>query len=147
MKEAFEVSERFDIPVLFRVTTRICHSKSLVELGERHMPPVGPYQRDPVKFCATPARAKMHHKRLEDRLLEMEKYANTCSLNKVEMKGSKIGVITASAAYQYAKEAFPEDASFLKLGFTHPRTGEAINIPASKAPAFKAGQALKDAVK
>ena len=108
MKEAFEVSERFDIPVLFRVTTRICHSKSLVELGERHMPEVGPYQRDPVKYCATPARAKAHHKRLEDRLIEMEKYANTSPLNKVEMKGNKIGVITASAAYQYARKPSPK---------------------------------------
>jgi len=132
MKEAFEVSERFDIPVLFRVTTRICHSKSLVELGERHVPEVGPYQRDPVKYCATPARAKVHHKRLEERLAQMEQYANTSPLNKVEMKGNKIGVITASAAYPYAKEAFPEDASFLKLGFTHPLPMDLIRDFAAK---------------
>jgi TPP-dependent indolepyruvate ferredoxin oxidoreductase alpha subunit len=62
----------------------------------------------------------------------MEKYANTSPLNKVEMKGSKIGVITASAAYQYAKEAFPEDASFLKLGFTHPLPMDLIRDFASK---------------
>ncbi len=121
LKEAYKISEQFDIPVLYRVTTRICHSKSLVELGEREeAPALPPYTRNIGKFVATPALAKRHHKRLEERLLKMAEYAETSPLNRVEMNGSDFGVITASCAYQYAKEAFPADTSFLKLGFTYP---------------------------
>lgn len=126
LKEAYDISEQFDIPVLYRVTTRVCHSKSVVELGERTEVAPKPYQRDLDKFAATPARAKVHHARLEARLKELEAYANTSKLNKIEINGTKIGVITASAAYNYAKEAFPADTSFLKLGFTYPLPMELI---------------------
>ncbi|MEA4919740.1 MAG: indolepyruvate ferredoxin oxidoreductase subunit alpha [Clostridiaceae bacterium] len=132
MKEAFEISERFDIPVLFRVTTRICHSKSLVTLSERKEADVSPYKRDPVKYCATPARAKAHHKRLEERLVKMEEYACQSPLNKLEMKSVEVGVITSGVSYQYAKESFPEDTSFLKLGFTNPLPMTLIRDFASK---------------
>ena len=118
--EAYKVSEQFDIPVLFRVTTRLCHSKSLVEEGTRTEVPVKEYVRDPAKFSATPARAYINHAALEKKLVAMEEYSNNSPLNVWEKKGAKIGVITASIAYQYAKEAFPEDTSFLKLGFTYP---------------------------
>ena len=106
--------------MLYRVTTRICHSKSIVELSDRVEVEPKPYERDLTKYAATPARAKVHHMRLENRLKEIEEYANTSKLNKTEINGTKIGVITASAAYNYAKEAFPEDTSFLKLGLTNP---------------------------
>jgi indolepyruvate ferredoxin oxidoreductase alpha subunit len=120
MKVAYEVSEKFDIPVLFRVTTRVCHSKSLVEFGERQEAMPLEYKRNARKYVCAPANAKLNHPILEKKLEALEAYANSSSLNVIDMKGSKIGVVAASIAYQYAKEVFPEDASFLKLGFTFP---------------------------
>lgn len=120
MKEAFLISERFDVPVLYRVTTRVCHSKSLVSFGERTERENTPYVRNVGKFVSTPANAKAHRPLLEEKLAALAAYAETSPLNRVEINGGKIGVITASIAYQYAKEAFPADASFLKLGFTWP---------------------------
>ena len=130
LKEAYDISEKFDIPVLYRVTTRICHSKSTVELNDRVEIEDKPYERSP-KFSATPARAKVHHMRLENRLKDLEEYANTSALNKMEIKGD-VGVITASAAYNYAKEIFPEDTSFLKLGITNPLPKKLIKEFAAK---------------
>lgn len=132
LREAYAVSEQFDIPVLYRVTTRICHSKSIVELGERVEHETPPFERHPEKYCATPARAKAAHARLEQRLAALAEYSNRSPLNVVEKRGSKIGVITASIAYQYAKEVFPEDTSFLKLGFTYPMPMELIRAFAAE---------------
>ena len=98
MKEAYEISEKFDIPVLFRMTTRVCHSKSVVETGERVQVAHKEYVKNPDKFAATPARAKAHHKRLENRLKQMEAYACASPLNKVEMGDGKVGVISAGVA-------------------------------------------------
>ncbi len=131
MKEAFEISEKFDIPVLFRMTTRVCHSKSLVEFGERVEVPHKEYHRDIQNVC-TPAQALKNHPKLEQKLKDLEAFNNTCSLNSVEMNGTKAGVVTASIAYQYAKEAFPEDTSFLKLGMTWPLPMDLIRDFASK---------------
>jgi len=132
MKEAYKVSEQFDIPVLFRMTTRVCHSKSLVETGERVTVAEQPYTRDVVKFVCTPANAKRHRPELEDKLRRMAEYADASPLNRMEMKDTKVGVITASIAYQYAKEVFPADTSFLKLGFTYPLPMNLIREFASK---------------
>lgn len=132
MIEAFKVSEEFDIPVLFRMTTRVCHSKSVVTLGERTEAPYKEYKRDAAKFVCTPANAKRHRPMLEEKLKKLEAYANTTHLNKMELRGSKIGVVSASIAYQYAKEVFPEDTSFLKLGFTYPLPMDLIKDFASK---------------
>lgn len=132
MVEAFKVSEEFDIPVLFRMTTRVCHSKSMVSLGEREEAPYVEYKRDAAKFVCTPANAKRHRPMLEEKLKRLEAYANTTPLNKTELRGSKMGVISASIAYQYAKEVFPEDASFLKLGFTYPLPLDLIRDFAAK---------------
>ncbi len=120
MKEAVHISEQFDTPVLYRVTTRIDHSKSLVELGEREEAAPVPYKRDPRKYVASPANAYRKHPELEARLLAMEAYSCASPLNRVEMNGSSVGVIAAGAAYQYAKEVFPEDTSFLKIGMSWP---------------------------
>ncbi len=120
IKEAFEISEKFDIPVLFRTTTRVCHSKSLVEFGDVSDTEPYEYKRNVFKYVSAPANAKAHHPVLEQKLRDMAEYACTSPLNKIEMNGSKVGVVTASVAYQYAKEVFPEDTSFLKLGFTYP---------------------------
>ena len=132
LKEAFEISEKFDIPVLFRTTTRVCHSKSLVEFGDVAETEPYEYKRNVFKYVSAPANAKAHHPVLEQKLKDMAEYACTSSLNKLEMNGSKIGVVTASVAYQYAKEVFPEDTSFLKLGFTYPLPMNLIKDFASK---------------
>ncbi len=132
MKDAFEISEQFNIPVLFRTTTRISHSKSLVEIAPRVDVPVKPYKRDSSKFVCTPANTFAHRPGVEEKLRKLAEFGNTCGLNKVEMNGDKIGVITASIAYQYAKDAFPADTSFLKLGLTFPLPMDLIRDFASK---------------
>lgn len=132
LKEAFDISERFDIPVLFRVTTRISHSKSVVEEGGRKLVDPKPYVKDVCKYVSTPEHAKSNHVRLENTLKALERYSNGSPLNRIEMKGSKVGVVAASVAYHYAKEVFPEDTSFLKLGFTYPLPMDLIRDFASK---------------
>jgi len=133
MREAYAVSERFDLPVLFRMTTRVCHSKSLVSFGERAEAPARPpYERDAAKFVCTPANARRHRPLLEEKLKALEAYSNESPLNVTDLRGPKIGVISASIAYQYAREAFPEDTSFLKLGFTWPLPMDRIRAFAAK---------------
>ena len=131
-KAAFEISEQFDIPVMLRTTTRVSHSKSLVTFGERTEHPTEEYVKNIKKNVASPANALVNHPKLEKNLKALEEYACTSPLNTVEMKGNKVGVITASIAYQYAKEAFPEDTSFLKLGITFPLPMKLIKDFASK---------------
>ncbi len=126
VKDALEISEKFDVPVLFRVTTRICHSKTLVEFGQREEVEIKPYVRNTSKFIATPANAKKLHVIVEDKLVELEKFSNSTPLNRVEWNDKKIGIITSGIAYQYAKEVFGENVSYLKLGFTHPLPFEKI---------------------
>jgi indolepyruvate ferredoxin oxidoreductase alpha subunit len=133
LKEAYRVSEEYDIPVLYRVTTRVCHSKSVVELGEREEVGFKPYKKRLDKFVATPANAKIAHGVLEKKLKALEEYANKSPLNKTEMNpNTNIGIITASVAYQYCKEVFGEKASYLKLGFTYPLPMDLIRDFASK---------------
>ncbi len=131
-KAAYEISERFDMPVLLRTTTRVSHSKSLVELEDRVEPPVIPYVRNVPKFNCTPANAYRNHAKVEKNLAALEEYGNTCPLNRVEMGDGKIGVISASIAYEHAKDAFPEGTSFLKLGLTFPLPMKLIRDFASK---------------
>ena len=131
-KAAYEISEMFDIPVMLRTTTRVSHSKSLVALGERTEHACEEYVKNIKKNVAAPANAMQNHPKLEKNLKALEAYACTSPLNIVEMKGTKMGVITASIAYQYAKEAFPEDTSFLKLGITFPLPMDLIRDFASK---------------
>nr|WP_303740803.1 indolepyruvate ferredoxin oxidoreductase subunit alpha [Lutispora saccharofermentans] len=120
IKEAYRISEDFDTPVLFRVTTRVCHSKSIVEFGEREEVPFKPYSRNIPKYVATPANAKLAHVRVEKRLKDLEEYSNKSPLNKAEYNNKNIGIITSGIAYQYVKEVFGDNASYLKLGFTYP---------------------------
>ena len=132
MKEAYRISEQFDMPVLFRTTTRISHSKSLVTFGEREEAEPYTYQRNAKKYVCAPANAYRNHPKVERNLAALLEYSNRSSLNRMELKGSKTGVITASIAYQYAKDVFPEDTSFLKLGLTNPLPMELIREFASK---------------
>ena len=131
-KAAYEISEMFDIPVMLRTTTRVSHSKSLVTLGERVEHPIDAYVKDSKKNVASPANAMASHPKLEKNLKALEEYACTSPLNTVEMNGTKVGVITASIAYHYAKDAFPADTSFLKLGITFPLPMGLIRDFASK---------------
>ncbi len=120
LKVAFEISEQFDTPVLFRTTTRISHSKSVVELGERERrPPVEELPRDIRKFVMLPAHARPKHPQIEERLRKLREYGVKSGLNRVEMGDTSVGIITSGISYEYAKEAMP-DASFLKLGLSYP---------------------------
>jgi len=119
-KIAYEISEEFDVPILLRVTTRICHSKGLVELGDRKEVGIREYKKDIAKYVATPANGRKLHIKLEEKLKNLEEYSNNTPLNKVEWNGKKVGIITSGVAYQYAKEVFGDEASYLKLGFTFP---------------------------
>ena len=132
VRVACEISEMFDTPVLFRTTTRVNHSKTLVELGEREEVATRPYARNVRKYVCAPANAYRNHPVVEERLRRVEEYANRCPINRVEMAGSKVGVITAAVSYQYAKEVFPEDTSFLKLGLTYPLPMDLIRDFASR---------------
>jgi indolepyruvate ferredoxin oxidoreductase alpha subunit len=118
---AFELSEKFDTPVLFRTTTRTSHAQGVVRLGER-VPPAEPLltlDRDPAKHLMMPHNAGPRHAFIEQRLLDLAEFAETTELNHVEMGDERVGIITSGAAYGSAKEAFPQ-ASFLKLGMTYP---------------------------
>lgn len=131
-RAAFALSERFDVPVLLRITTRVAHSKSLVTQGEREEAPVQQYVRNASKFVSTPAHAYRNHEKVERNLKALEQYANESPLNREELAGEDIGVITSSIAYTYAKEAFPEGTSFLKLGITNPLPMDLIRRFAAK---------------
>ena len=101
-------------------------------LGRREEPAAVPYQRNIRKYVSNPANAVQNHPKTEANLRRLAAYGETSRLNKEEMNGGRIGVVTASAAYQYAKDAFPDDTSFLKLGLTYPLPMELIRDFASK---------------
>jgi len=125
-KLAFEISETFDIPVMIRMTTRVCHSKSLVEVGERQEVAIKPYEKRSEKYVTVPANAKKLRVTLEDRLARLKDYAEKSPLNVAEYHDTAIGVIASGDCYFYAKEVFGEDASYLKLGMTYPIPTDAI---------------------
>jgi indolepyruvate ferredoxin oxidoreductase alpha subunit len=117
---AFEISEEFDTPVLFRSTTRISHSKSIVELGERpELQPLTTLEKDVPKYTMLPGFARMKHPKVEERIEALKERAETLPVNRIEMGDPAVGIIATGAVYQYAREAFP-NASFLKLGMTYP---------------------------
>ncbi|MEL7564177.1 MAG: indolepyruvate ferredoxin oxidoreductase subunit alpha [Dehalobacterium sp.] len=120
VKHAFEISEQFDIPVLFRVTTRICHSKGLVETGQPMERVVKEYQKDVKKYIMTPAHARATHYKLEKKLAGLKDYSNNCLLNKIEWGSKEIGIVTSGISYQHAQEVFGKNASYLKIGFSYP---------------------------
>jgi indolepyruvate ferredoxin oxidoreductase alpha subunit len=132
MKEAYRISAKFDMPVLFRTTTNISHSKSLCTFSEREEAEPFTYERNQRKFNCAPANAYRNHPKVEANLKALAEYGETCPLNKVEYRGGKVGVITASIAYEIAKDVFPEDTSFLKLGLTYPLPMGLIREFASK---------------
>ena len=130
-KMAFELSEQFDRPFIFRTTTRLAHSQGLVELQERVVPEDKVYEKNIQKNVMMPGNAKVRHIEIEKRNLELAEAANTLPINRVEMNDTKIGVITSGIPYQYVKEAMPE-ASVLKLGMVNPLPRKLIEDFASK---------------
>ncbi|WP_026895888.1 indolepyruvate ferredoxin oxidoreductase subunit alpha [Clostridiisalibacter paucivorans] len=120
VKVGYEISEKYDVPVLLRLTTRICHSKGMVDMDDRKDVEIKEYTKDIPKYVAAPANARVLHVKLEEKLKELEKFSNETELNKIEWNDKKIGIVTSGIAYQYAKEAFGKEASYLKLGFTFP---------------------------
>jgi len=131
MKFAYEISENFDRPVIFRTTTRLAHSQGLVELCDRVEPEDKPYEKDIRKNVMMPGNAKLRHIEIEKRNLELAEATNTMAINKVEMNDTKIGVITSGIPYQYVKEAIP-NVSVLKLGMVNPLPKKLIEEFASK---------------
>lgn len=120
-KAAYDLSERFDTPVLFRMTTRAAHSRGIVEPGERTEYAIKPYEKNPGKYVMMPANAKKRHIVVEEHLTALREYAETTELNRVETnEGASVGIITSGNAYNYAREVFGDSASYLKLGLIFP---------------------------
>ena len=131
IKMAFELSEQFDRPIVYRTTTRLAHSQGLVTLGDRKVPEDKPYVKDIRKTVMMPGNAKLRHIEIEKRNKELAEAANTLPINRVEMNDTKIGVITSGIPYQYVKEALP-NASVCKLGLVNPLPRKMIEDFASK---------------
>ena len=129
---AFDLSEKFDTPVMLRTTTRVSHSKSIVLVGEPAEPTGKPQLvKDPMKFVMLPANARKRHPIVEKRIEELTRFAETFPGNRVEWGESKVGIITSGISYEYAKEVMPE-ASYLKLGMVYPLPREMIRSFASR---------------
>ena len=130
-KRAFEISEKFNTPVFIKMCTRVAHSQSVVNKEERVVPKQVPYVKDPTKVMMT-KNSRDAHVRVEQRTLDLIKYAEESDINRVEMGDRSIGIITSSVSYQYAKEAFGDKASILKLGMIHPLPEKMITDFASQ---------------
>lgn len=128
-KLAFEISEKFDTPCLLRMCTRIAHAQSVVELEDRVVPECPAYEKNPAKYIMAPANAIKRHPLVEERTKKLTEYAETAEVNRLEIGGTQIGIITSGACYQYVKEVFGDAVSILKLGMVNP-------LPVQKIKAF-----------
>lgn len=131
-KIAYEISETFDTPVIMKMCTRVAHSQSVVEPGERVVPEQKPYEKNIQKYVMMPGNAIRRHPFVEERTRKLTEYAETSPLNRVEMGGTALGIITSSTSYQYAKEVYGESASILKLGMVNPLPVKLIKDFAAK---------------
>ena len=130
--KAFEISEKYDTPVFFRVTTRLCHSKGIVECGDRFDAPIKEYVKNIKKYVPVPAFTGDMRIRVEERLNKLEEFSNNTPLNYIELNDTKIGVVVSGCCYRFAKEVFGNNASYLKLGFTNPLPKAMMSEFASK---------------
>ncbi len=120
-KLAYEISERFDTPVLYKMCTRVAHSQSVIETSERVLPAQKPYEKQPQKYIMMPGFAKKRHPVVEERLKKLAEFAETAPCNRVEEgKSHKLGIITSSTSYQYVREVCGEEVGVLKLGMVWP---------------------------
>ena len=131
-KLAYDLSEEFDTPVLLKMCTRVSHSQALVETSPRVEPPAKPYEKNIAKYVMMPGNAKRRHPVVEERTRKLIAWAETAPVNRVEMGGTALGVITDSTSYQYVKEVFGDSVSVLKLGMTNPLPVELIKNFAAK---------------
>ena len=144
-KLAYEISEQFDTPVIIKMCTRVAHSQSIVEIGER-VDVKKSYEKNIPKYVMMPGNAKRRHPVVEERTKNLKAYAETTPLNRVEILSDEIGIITASTCYQYVKEVFGESASVLKLGMTNPLPDELIKNFASKVKKLYVVEELDDVI-
>ena len=124
-REAYDISERFDVPVIIRSSVRISHTKTPVEAGERAEAPARPYEKNPAKWVMMPAFAKPRRLVQLDRIDKLRQWVETCPYNEVREGKGAIGIVCAGAAYQHVAEALP-DASIFKLGVTWPLPAAAL---------------------
>lgn len=124
--EAFEISEKYDCPVIVRLSTRVAHSQSIVEAGERAEMELKPYVKNPGKYVMMPAMARLRHLEVEKRMALLKDFAEETKLNRIEWGSKDVGVITSGVSYQYAREAFG-DVSYLKLGMVYPLPDKLIS--------------------
>ncbi len=130
-KLAFEISEQFDTMVMLRITMRLAHSQTMVEVGEKQDVPLKEYKKNAAKYVMLPGFAKGRHVEVEKSFEQLRVYAETTPLNRIEMNDPSLGIITSGVPYQYVKEAFPQ-ASVLKLGLVNPLPQELIKSFASQ---------------
>lgn len=145
-KLAYELSEQFDTPVILRLTTRVAHSRSPVELHEREEHELKPYEKNPAKNVMLPAFAKPKHYKVEERMQELAAWADEADINVLEDNHAEIGVIASGAVYQYAKEALGDTVSYLKLGMVHPLPLKKIRELAAKVKKLYVIEELDDVI-
>lgn len=119
-RRAFALSEEFDAPFFIRLSTRVSHSQSLVELKDAENAELKPYEKNIPKNVMMPAMAKGRHVAVEKRMEKLREFAEGCEFNRIERNGSRIGIIAAGTTYVYAKEALGDKADYLKLGLVYP---------------------------
>ncbi len=129
---AFELSEKYDTPVFIRLSTRVSHSQSLVEIGARKEIELKPYEKNIAKNVMMPANAIKRHVVVEQRIENLKKFADNAEINKIEDNGSKTGVVCAGISYMYAKEALGDKVNYLKLGMVYPMCDNLIKEFAAK---------------
>ena len=132
VKAAYELGEKFDTPFIIRMTTRVCHSKSIVELNDRADVPAKAWEKNPAKYVCLPAIARKLRVKVEERMKALAQYSEESPFNRVEMGDTKVGVIASGVCYYYGKEVWGEKASYLKLGFTNPLPANLIKDFCSK---------------
>jgi indolepyruvate ferredoxin oxidoreductase alpha subunit len=146
-KYAYELSERFDTPVLLRVTTRVAHSQSVVDTAERVLPPIIPYKKDIAKYVMMPGNAKKKHPIVEKRTRDLVALADDSFLNRVEWgEADDLGIITSGTAYQYVKEVFGDGVAVLKLGMVNPLPERLILDFAAKVRKLVVVEELDDVI-
>ena len=145
-KRAFELSEEYDTPVIIKMCTRVAHSQSVVELGEHVLPEIIPYEKNIAKYVMMPGNAQRRHPVVEERMKKLTALAETTDLNREEMGGTELGIITSSTCYQYVKEVFGDRASVLKLGMIHPLPVQRILDFAAKVDRLVVVEELDDVI-
>ncbi len=144
-KLAYEISEQFDTPVIIKMCTRVAHSQSVVETGERTEHKKD-YEKNIAKYVMMPGNAKKRHPVVEERTKNLKKYSEETPINKIEFTTDEIGIITASTCCQYVKEVFGDSASVLKLGMTYPLPEQMIKNFAAKVKKLYVVEELDDVI-